>query len=123
MPRTMSASVLVPDGASCHVTGAETYSGIGPSGTSAWICTGNDTGNNPVIEPRPSAMRAIAGSPVRSPVSTTQPASAGSSKEPFGTERPTRSPTHSVWAHSVTNPCSCTTCLLYTSDAADDRTV
>ena len=68
-------------------------------------------------------MRAIAGNAVRSPASTTQPASSGRLKLPLGSPSPTWSPTQSVWAHSVTRPWSWITTSRLSRPEASDRTV
>ena len=70
-----------------------------------------------------SAIRAIAGSAVRSPTSSSHAAPSGIAKEPFGSVMVTVSPTQSRAAHSVTSPTSCTTTSTTSSAPSQERTV
>ena len=68
-------------------------------------------------------MRAIAGIAVRSPTSSSQPASAGGANDDLGSVIVTVSPTQSRIAHSVTSPTSWTTTSRTSSPSAKPRTV
>ncbi len=70
-----------------------------------------------------SPIRAIAGSAVRSPASTTHSASSGRWKDPFGSPSPRTSPTQSVCAHEVTSPSSWITTSSVRLVPSSERTV
>ena len=71
-----------------------------------------------------SAIRAMAGSPVRSPTSISHSEPSGGSKEAFGSVIVTVDPTQSSrTTHSVTSPTSCSTTSTTSSPSAYERTV